>query len=357
MRVLFCINSLGIGGAERVISNLANKMCKENEVYVMVSKDKDEKYSLDKKVNYVVLDNYYIQNKIKRYCLRLKRTKSELKKINPDVIISFLPEPCIRMAVFKYTTNSKLILAIRDDPKVDYKKLLYRISMKLFFNRADAFVFQTNEQKNYFNKKIQDKGIIIFNPINEKFIREPYNKKRNNIIINSGRLSKQKNQKLLIDAFKIVNDKYPELKLYIFGKDDNKKEELLAQIKKLNLDNKVFLKGVSNNMEDEIYEARMFVLSSLHEGLPNALLEAMASGVPCISVKFSGGGAEEVIKNNVNGLLTESNVNSLAAAMIYYIENYDISIKFGKNAAEAMKNYTTENVINLWYDYINKIRK
>jgi len=356
MRIMFCLGSLGIGGAERVITNLANTFIKENEVSIVVSTPKDNIYKLDEKIRFEVIDSLEEKNKIKKIFHRIKKTKELINDINPDIIVVFLPEPSIRVAMLRKKLKVPTIISVRDDPKVDYKKLKMYLPMKLFFKNADAFVFQTQEQREFFSKNIQNKSTIIFNPINNKFICNPFNGKRNNCIVSAGRLMPQKNQKLLIDAFAIVNKKYPEFELHIYGEGDLR-EELQNQINDLGLNKKVFLDGLTDNMKDKVYNARMFVLSSRHEGLPNALLESMAVGTPCISTRFTGGGAEAIIHHKKNGLLVENDVKELSDAMIYYIENEEKSIEFGKRASEEMKNYTQEEITKQWFNYIKDTLK
>lgn len=358
MNIMFCLGSLGIGGAERVITNLANTFIKDkkNKVSIVVSTPKEKVYQLNSRIRYEVIDSLDEKNKIRKIIKRVKKTKELIKNIDPDIIVVFLPEPSIRISMLKKQLKIPTIISVRDDPKVDYKKLKMYLPMKLFFNNADAFVFQTVEQKEFFSKSIQNKSTIIFNPINDKFICCPYEGKRNKKIISAGRLLPQKNQKLLIDAFSIVNKKYPEYELHIFGEGDLR-EELQQQIDDLNLSNKVFLDGLTDNIKDELYEARMFVLSSRHEGLPNALLEAMAIGTPCITTRFSGGGAEAIVKNGENGLLVGNNITELSDAILYYIENEDESIKLGKNASNEMKKYTQDEITKQWFNYISETLK
>ena len=356
MRIMFCLGSLGIGGAERVITNLANTFIKDNDVSIVVSTPKEKIYTLDKKIRFEVIDLLDENIKLKKIINRVIKTKRLIKEIKPDIIVVFLPEPSIRIAMLRKVTKVPIIISVRDDPEVDYKKLKMRIPMKMFFKNADAFVFQTEKQRSYFSKEIQKRSTLIFNPINSKFICESFNGKRKNVIVSAGRLEEQKNQRLLIDAFAIVNKKYPEYELHIYG-EGKLRDDLQKQINSLKLEKKVFLDGLTDNMKDVLYSARMFVLSSNHEGLPNALLEAMAIGTPCISTRFSGGGAETIIDNKENGLLVASNADDLSSAIIYYIENEERSIEFAKNAARKMSKYTQEEITNEWYNYINKIIK
>ena len=182
MNVMFCLGSLGIGGAERVISNLADTFVKENnnKVSIVVSTPKEKIYQLDKKIRFEVIDSLDEKNKIKKIVKRIIKTKKIIKDINPDIIVAFLPEPSIRIAMLRKQLKIPTIISVRDDPKVDYKKMKMKLPLKLFFKNVDGFVFQTEEQKRYFSKSIQDKSTIIFNPINSKFICDPYIGKRNN---------------------------------------------------------------------------------------------------------------------------------------------------------------------------------
>ena len=351
MRIMFCLGSLGIGGAERVITNLANTFVKNNEVAIVVSTPKDKIYELDKKIRYEVIDSLTEKNKIKKIYNRVKNTERIIKEFKPNIIIAFLPEPSIRISMLRKKIDIPVIVSVRDDPKIDYKKMRLYIPMKLYFKNADAFVFQTEEQRSYFSKRIQDNSTIIFNPINSNFICKPFLGERKKKIISAGRLMPQKNQKLLIDAFSIVHKKHPDYELHIYGEGDLR-NELQEQINELNLEKNVFLDGLTSNMKEKLYDSSMFVLSSRHEGLPNALLEAMALGTPCITTRFSGGGAEAIIKNNVNGLLVENDSNELSKAINYYIENKEIAKEHGINASEEMKQYTQEAITKKWYEYI-----
>lgn len=356
MRIMFCLGSLGIGGAERVITNLANTFVKNNEVAIVVSTPKDEIYKLDKKIKYEVIDSLTEKNKIRKVFNRVKRTEKIIDEFKPDIIIAFLPEPSIRISMLRKKIKTPVILSVRDDPKVDYKKWKLFIPMKLFFKNADAFVFQTEEQRQFFDKDIQKKSIIIFNPINSNFICEPFSGERKKVIVSAGRLMPQKNQKLLIDAFSFVNKKHPDYELHIYG-EGTLRGELQKQIDGLKLSDYVFLDGLTSNLKEKIYDASMFVLSSKHEGLPNALLEAMALGTPCVTTKFSGGGAEAIIKNNINGLLVDNDINQLSEGINYFIENKEQAIKCGFEASKEMKQYTQEAITDQWYKYIVKVVK
>ena len=295
MKILFNCLSMEKGGAERVISILANKFIEKNEVTIVTLIKSNPEYLLDKKVKVLHVDNknYFDSDKItkiliKLFSNRLQKLTRILVNESPDIIISFLPEPSMRLMLIK-KINKKIkkiptIISIRNDPKIEYKNRLIYLMMKKLYKNVDSMVLQTEEAKNYFSKIIKaEKLAIIPNPINEKFFLNNSNiKEREKTIVTVGRIEKQKNQKLLIDAFKEVEKKYSEYKLLIYG-DGSLRKSLQEYSNLLDLKNKVIFKGKRDNIPEEILKAGIFVLSSDYEGMPNSLMEAMALGLPCIS--------------------------------------------------------------------------
>ncbi len=309
MKLMFCIGEMKKGGAERVVANLSNYLIKHNEEVNIITTIKGKSfYELDKKINLDGLDddklhkNFIIKNK-----KRLKKLKAILKNKKPDIIVSFLPEPSYRVLFLKiFNRQLKVIVSVRNDPKVEYKSRINRLIMKLLYPLADGFVFQTKEAQEYFSKKIQNKSVIIPNPINEDFICEPYNGEREKIIVTVGRLEEQKNHKMLIEAFSKLPEEFKEYKLIIYG-EGSLRNKLEEQINELKLKDRVLLPGQVDNVKEKIYKASLFVLSSKYEGMPNALMEAMALGIPCISTDCPCGGPRFLIKNGYNGYLVPVN--------------------------------------------------
>ncbi len=362
MKILFYIGSLGKGGAERVISNLANYLVNDNEVIIMTDLKRNSKYKLNENVTIFSLDKddnvlkfkiFKIFNNIKR----LKNMNKTLNKIKPDAIISFLPNPSYRILLLKRIIKVPVIISVRNDPNAEYNNFIKKFLVKVLYSRANGFVFQTEEARNWFSKKIQDKSAIIPNPINPDFICEPYKGEREKTIINIGRLAQQKNQKLLIDAFYEIQKKYPDYILKIYG-EGKLREKLEEQINELKLENKVFLMGIKDNIKEEIYKAGMFVLSSDFEGMPNTLMEAMALGLPCISTDCPCGGPKFLIKDKENGLLTEvGNKEELIDAIKYIINNQNEAKKMGNNANKICKILNPNLINDKWKKYIEDIIK
>ena len=231
--------------------------------------------------------------------------------------------------------------------------------MKWLYPKAKGFVFQTNEQKKYFNEEIQKKSVIIFNPIKESFLENSNIKleERENTIITIGRLVPQKNQEMLVEAFEKISKEYPEYKLKIFGTGPLK-EELQEKINNLNMKDKIFLCGLTDNIKEELEKSKIFVLSSDYEGMPNSLIEAMAVGCTVISTDCPCGGPKELIKNGSNGILISvNNENELQNSLKDLFENKDKMEVLSKNAKRIVEALKEEKIIEQWKRYIDKVLK
>ena len=363
MKILFNLGTLRKGGAERVVANLSNYLAENNnDVSIVISVEKQSYYKLNNNVKLYGLDrkkasnNFLIKN-----ISRLKRLNHIVRTIKPDIIISFLPEPSYRVLALKlFNRKLKVIVSVRNDPKIEYKTKINRIVMKILYPLADGFVFQTKEAKEYFSKNIQQKSVIIPNPIDKKIIqRKVYTGKKEKKIVAVGRLVEQKNHELLINAFNLVKDQIPEYNLIIYG-EGSLREKLQEQIERLNLKERVFLPGNVDNIADKIENASLFVLSSNYEGMPNALMEAMALGLICISTDCPCGGPRFLIENNVNGYLINVGKEKELANKIKEIivdTKQEKLEEVSNNARKKMLQMSEEKIGEIWFKYICSVTK
>lgn len=356
MKIVFCIDSLNKGGAERVISILANNFSNKNEVSIITTTSTKCAYTIDNSINLFSLDNEKV-NALQRL-KRPYRMYKLLKKLNPDIVICFMPSQSFRVLLVKPLFKFKTIVSVRNDPKMEFKPLKCKLVKFLFYNRSDGFVFQTEDAKNYFNKKIQSRSIIIPNPIKQEFIdRKVYTGKKENVIVSVGRLEPQKNHELLIDAFYDIKDKFKNYKLIIYG-EGYLREKLEKKIEKLGMKDRILLPGNVDNIAEKLEKAKLFVLTSNYEGMPNALMEAMALSLPCISTDCPCGGPKFLIKDNKNGILVDvGDIEKLKDLLVYVIQNLNTQkfINIKNNSRKEMQKYTVKNICSKWYDYIKNI--
>lgn len=354
MKILFYINAIHDGGAERVMINLAKYFSDTGYETILVTSFIDTwEYKIEGNVKRLTLEENEIkQGKIKRNFSRIIKLRDILKKEKPDIAVSFMAEPNFRLLVASLGLNVKTIVSVRNDPNKEYAGKIGKFVGKWILPIADGCVFQTKEAQEWFPERLQRKSTIIFNAVKEAFFhieRRPVDGE----IITCGRLEAQKNHKLLIDAFAEVVKEYPYAKLKIYG-EGSLREVLQEQINKLGLQEKAFLMGATNDVAKALQTADLFVLSSDYEGMPNALMEAMAAGVPCISTDCPCGGPRSLIENKINGYIISLNdKNELKNSIIDYMKQKkkeDISNKTKKLATRFLPKKVHEE----WLKYINK---
>lgn len=364
MRILICEAQFSAGGAERVVCNLANYLSKKNVVKVVALARSEVAYEMSKEVTFDFIDTRVYQtnrgklskmyNKLKKNIFRLFRLSKEIKTFEPDIILSFLPEPSF-FTLFLKKKDVPVIISVRNDPKIEYRSKVYHFLMKWLYPKADGIVFQTEEAKEYFNDIISCSVKVIPNPINPEFIKKPFSGNRKKKIVSVGRLAAQKNQKMLIEAFTNLSSKFKNYTLTIYGEGELR-ESLLKEIQEKQLEKRVFLPGVEKDIKNKIYDASLFVLTSAYEGMPNALMEAMALGLPVISTDCPCGGPAFLIKNNINGILVQVNdVEGLTKSIERILSDPVFSKKIALNASRISQTLSPEKINKEWADFIDQI--
>ena len=265
-----------------------------------------------------------------------------------------MAEPNFRSILATLGLKTKVIISVRNDPNVEYRGKLFKLMGKILLPLADGCVFQTHDAKKWFPQKLQSKSTIIVNAVKDEF----YDVKRNpqkHLMISCGRLEKQKNYPLLIDAFGEVKKRFPDAMLYIYG-TGSCMSEIQKKITDMGLKNSVILKGQTDNVPEALAEADVFLMTSDYEGMPNALLEASVVGVPCIATDCPCGGVKMILTDKENGLLVPvGDKKSLVKAIIYLIDNEEEKKKYSQSSKNRARQYQSDIVLNEWIDYIKSI--
>jgi glycosyltransferase involved in cell wall biosynthesis len=353
--LMFYINAIHDGGAERVIIQLAHHFAEVGYRSILVTSFVDiNEYPVPDNVERISIEQEQImQSKLKRNVSRIVALRKLCKKYKPAALISFMAEPNFRALVATVGLPVKNIVSVRNDPNREYGGNLGGFVGKHMIPHADGCVFQTEEAKGWFPKDFQKKSAVIMNDVDKVFFETE--RIGGSHIVTLGRLSLQKNQKLLINAYSKIAQKYPETDLLIYG-IGALKDELEEQIRALGLNNRVQLMGLTNDAPTILSNAGYFLLSSDYEGMPNALMEALAVGVPCISTDCPCGGPRMLINNGKNGLLIPvGDENKLVEALECVLSNKEYAERLGKNAKNEAYKYRTEKVFEQWKNYIEKI--
>lgn len=362
MKITLLIGSLSGGGAERVVCNLANYLANNGHEVTVLTVSDQQTYKINSNVKHIVLygeSNSKLPHKMINV-IRLYRMNHYFRKANVDIYITFLPKLNSFILAQKRFIKCPVILAERADPATfcNTSEKNRKIFEK-YYPLADGYIFQTEDARNYY--KTQginiENSVVIPNAINPEFIRPQYRGERRKVIVGAGRLTKQKNFSLLIRAFSEISEDFPEYELEIYG-DGPLKNDLINEAKELGVNEKVKLLGYVENLGDKIQDATMFVLSSDFEGMPNALMEAMALGLPVISTDCPAGGSKYLIENGNNGLLVSVNdINTLKKAMGDLLANSEFRNELGKNARLVCEKLEPRKIYSKWEKNIRKMGK
>lgn len=343
------------GGAEKSIVNLANWLSDEGYNVTLASVEGKEKaFFINENVNF---RGYNIQAGKRLYVhyQMYKNTQDVINKVKPDVIIGFWIHPMFYCLFNKFARRAVKIYSERNDPKLEYG-CISKVLRWFVVRYSNGIVFQTEMAQKYFGKKIQRKSRVIHNPVYISKAQYPIKKERDNRIVAVGRLNPQKNFELLINAFNKVVDDCPNSVLEIYGEGPLHKS-LQNQIDLLNLTEKVFLMGAHANVLDRICGARLFVMTSIYEGMPNALMEAMCLGIPVLSSDCPCGGPGELIDNGINGYLFKIGDIETLAEKIRYIYNKSDMESIISNEQKICITHSTSSIFPKWIEYIKELLK
>lgn len=343
-RVVLFIGTLQFGGAERVLSILANGLKKHfNDVTILLYFDRKICYKVDEKIKVVIVEKETGRSNIIKNALWIRN----YMKNNADFVISFISKFNMLSILCLFGLHKPIIVADRSDPHYEPETASLRHIRNFLYNFASHIVVQTQTNKEYFSKNLHKKITVIPNPISNSLEKGiALNAEKEKSIVSVGRLIETKNQALLIRAFSNIANAYIDYTLIFYG-IGNLQNELLDLVKKLNLDNRVIFAGVEQNIFDKIKNAEIFVLSSNYEGMPNALLEAMCIGLPVISTKVSG--AKDYIFNGVNGRLVECrDEQEMTTVLNELIENVEVRNRYAIEAVKVYDCLREETIIDRW---------
>lgn len=352
MKIAFSMAQMRGGGAERVVSELANFFAKEgHDVSIMLAKESGCVYELEQNVKLIDLVNYN-----KGFVSRVKAIRKCIKDSNFDVVISFLTNANIETIIAAMGIKAPVIISERNNPYVDPNERIYRVLRKLTYCFADGYVFQTPDARDFFSRRIKKKSTVIMNPINPH-LPERHEGEREKRIVNVGRLVKQKNQKLFIDAFYEFYLTHPEYTAQIYG-DGPLEKELKEYISEKNMDNSIKLCGFSKTILSDIQKAAMFVMTSDYEGMSNALIEAVGMGVPSISTDHPIGGARMTINDGENGFLVPvGDARSITEKMSVIADNQAFAEQISENGVKLREKLSVDEIATQWLNYISIVKK
>ncbi|MDD4689305.1 MAG: glycosyltransferase [Eubacteriales bacterium] len=359
-KILFVLPRMGGGGAERVVSLIANSLSKNNSIHIFTLVGGESFYQLNEEVIYDSV-NITVNRKNKLTTLWSEATslyksfvqiRNYIKKEKFDIVISFLVETDILVGLCKlFGLKFKHVCSERNDPTKRSGLQLKIITA--IYKRATLFVCQSKMVASFYKEVPTEIKRVISNPV------QPENLPQRNVvnpnrIVAVGRLSTQKNFRMLINSFSNTANEFSEATLDIYG-EGPQRETLQAQIDLLNLTGRITLCGARKDLQQCIADAQLFVMSSDYEGFPNALLEAIAIGIPVISTDFPTGIAKELIGKE-NGLVVPvDDEKSMTDGIRYMLSHKELLSDMGNANYQMAKRFYTENIIKMWEEELTSI--
>ena len=357
--IAFYIGSLDKGGAERVIANLAEYFFSQGyHVYVVTKFKAADEYSLSPGIERVIADITKEEEgsfRIGNLYARIKKLRSTWKTINPDVIVSFIRKNNIMALASSRFLGIPVVVSVRSDPKRELSgKVMKQLSFFLF-RFAKGIVLQTNQAKEFFPAYLQKKAIILPNSINPAFLNVEKSTEKRKEIAAVGRLDSNKNQRMLIEAFADIAKEYPDWCVRLYGNGEAA-DSLIKLVQEKGLEQQIFFMGQVSSVQEKIKGVSIFVLPSKCEGMPNALIEAMALGIAPISTDCPCGGPADLIENGKNGILISVDDRAgLTDALKRMMDDEEYREQLAAEAGKITEKLHPDIVNGMWREYLESI--
>ncbi len=360
MKLAFLFGTMSRGGAERVIASLANTYCAQgDEVSIITMDNSPSGYPLDERVNHIRLN---LAGKSKNKLQALVRNGKVLAALRKqviaggyDAVVTFqLRQAVLLQYAFPFGRKFKIITSERANPHERKLGKLEKLQFDRMLPKVDGFIFQTERVSKCYHPRLQKIGAVIHNGVFPEILPEKvpeFDSRRHTDIVAVGRLAKQKGYDVMLRAFAEFGKTYPKHRLHIYGEGPLQRElEQLAR--ELGLEEKVMFHGSVPNVMHQAADAGMFLLASRFEGMPNALMEAMACGLPCVAADCDFGPGE-LIEHGENGLLVPvEDAAALADAMARLAAEEPLRRKLSENAANIRVSHHGAEIARQYRAYI-----
>jgi glycosyltransferase involved in cell wall biosynthesis len=345
-------SSLAAGGAERVLSDMANYWCARGWQVTLATwsgPDTEDFYALDSGVVREWLDVHSPNDssvaKMRSNAARVRRLRGLIRRRCPDAVLSFIDWSNVLTIVASRGTGVRTVVSERIHP-AHYRGLArpWRMLRMLTYRYADVVVGQTAEVTDWLRARCSAPATTIPNPLREL---PRIDAEREKTVLGVGRLVRQKGFDVLIDAFARVHPEHPDWRLQILGTGPER-EALLAMAREIGVAESFDLGEPVRNIEDWMARAGILVQPSRYEGFPNVLLEGMGMGVPVISADCPSG-PSEIIDDGVNGLLVPvEDAGALADALMKLMAGPELRHRLGSEAVLTRERFGQQRIMAAW---------
>jgi GalNAc-alpha-(1->4)-GalNAc-alpha-(1->3)-diNAcBac-PP-undecaprenol alpha-1,4-N-acetyl-D-galactosaminyltransferase len=362
MKITLVIYGLGGGGAERVMSIVANYWVSigwDVTLIMLVPPTAPPFYPLDARIKLKPLGiagrSGNVFAAIANNWNRIKVLRREIIASKPDVVISFMNSVNVYTILACLRSNIPTIVSEHIYPGSNDANKIWQLIMKLTYRYADLVTVLTQNALPFYPAAQGYRTIVMPNPVmapapateTARLLHSPS-------LVAIGRLHPQKGFDLLMKAFARIQTKYPDWQITILGEGPMRSEleELRSQ---LNLTDQVHLPGLVSNVPEYLHQATLFVMPSRFEGFPMALCEAMAAGLPVLAADCLSG-PRDIIEDGVNGVLVQTeNVEALAAGLESLMSDPSKRQKLAQAAPQILHIFGREQVMRIWKDAIDRV--
>lgn len=352
-KVCLIIPSLRHGGSERVMSELANMWAKDINIRVtliLLTNNQKQCYEINEKVKIVIPSKTYDKSFVSKLFYKiwiLFFIRKTIINNKPDSVLSFGERYNNIVLLALVFSKIRVFVSDRNSPYLNIGFINNKLRNMLYKNAA-GIIAQTSTALNVLSKNTNNNNIqIIENPL-RKIKSEPAIRKK--VILNVGRNVDQKNQLELIEIFEKSNVK-KDWVLKILG-NGPLRGELEQKVKDLNIEQNVQILDFTPNIDEYFREASIFAFTSIREGFPNALLEAKAHGLACISYDCPTG-PKEILEDDVNGYLIPLGENKMYIKKLSILMNLEDKIESLTSDSEAiLKKYSMDNIGSRYLNFI-----
>jgi glycosyltransferase involved in cell wall biosynthesis len=355
VRIAFVIPSLGAGGAERVATRLANEWNANGHDVTLVTFDTpgtEPFFALDPGVSLSELAasaSSGLKAKLGTNFARVSRLRSALRELRPDVIVAFMTEANVIALWASRGLGIPVVVSERNQPDRPGLSRAHKLARRLTYPMASALVVQTDAIAAWGRAHFRIPVHVIPNPVRLGTGDARREDGEVQWLASLGRLAHQKGFDLLIKSFAAIAGRHPKWRLVIYGEGPDR--QLLERLRDdSGLTDRILLPGLTKDAARALNEASLFVLPSRFEGYPNALLEALAQGLPVLATSCPGG-TVEILANGVHGMLVPANdVAAMTTALDAMLSAPDLRDAYAWKARRAVVGLDVATVAKRWLD-------
>lgn len=356
MRLMLLVPSLRAGGAERVLSTMANYWASAgNEIAIVTLAPAREApfYALDPAIHYIALDqtgpSASALQAIERNWARIRAVRRAIQAAQPDALISFIDEMNLLVLISAFGLGIPTIVSERNNPRHHRMGRVRELLRRVLYRRAARVVVQTEDVTSFFSAPIRARTCVIPNPVRSPLSgrRAALARREQHTLVAFGRLVEQKGFDVLLRAFARVAPQHPSWSLTIWG-EGKERAALEGLAQELGLGDRARLPGVTPDPFGEMARADLFALTSRYEGFPNVLCEAMACGLPVVSFDCPSG-PRDIIRDGIDGVLVPPGDEAgLAAALGRLMGDAAERTRLALRAPDVLERFGLEQVMAQW---------